>query len=832
VAAHLAIAAGVAGLYFLAGRVGLTLASVHPYATPVWVPTGVALAALLVFGYRAWPGVLAGAFLVNLLIAGSVAVSSAIALGNTLEALLGAYLVNRFAGGRRAFDRPQSVFAFAALAALVSTTVSATVGVTSLALGGLAPWADYGSVWLTWWLGDAAGALLVTPVLILWIDHPSLRWNLRQWVEAVLFLLALVLTGLVVFYGLRWDDRLACLGVPLLMWAAFRFGQREVATALLVLSGLAVWATLRGSSPFVRASPNEPLLLLQVFMGLVAVPVLALAAAEGQRRHGEKALREEGERLHLAQEAGRTGAWEWDVPTGKVAWSRGLEAIHGLAPGAFPGTLAAVLDNVHPEDRGRVAGATARILEWRAEDRLEYRVLRPDGGVRWVEGRGRLVLDAAGKPACMRGVCLDVTERKRAERLLAAEHAVARALAGSATLLDAAPKILRAVCEGLDWDVGVCWRVDRPAGVLRCVEFWRAPQVEASALEHAKRLGAFAPGVGLPGRIWAGGRPVWVPDVARDANFPRAEAAAGGGLHGAVGFPIRDGTEFLGVMEFFSREIRQPDDALLRMMVSIGSHISQFIERRQAEKALYERLREFDVARRIQRGFSPKAAPAPAGFAVSGASRPAQETGGDCFDYLSLADGSLGLAVGDVSGHGIGAALLMATTCAYLRALTLTHTDVDRILALVNRRLVEDAAADHFVTLLLARLDPRTRSLVYSSAGHSPGYVLDGRGEVKTVLSSTGMPLGVEPAATFPSAAAVTLEPGDLVFLPSDGVIESFSADGTRFGMARALDVIRAHRNQAPGEIVEALFQAVGVYSGGIQLDDVTAVVLKVETPS
>src|SRR5262249_23197208 len=152
----------------------------------------------------------------------------------------------------------------------------------------------------------------------------------------------------------------ACLGVPLLMWAAFRFGPREATTAVLVLAGLAVWATLRGGSPFGASSPNESLLLLQVFLGAVAVPVLALAAAEGQCRRDEEALRQERERLELAQEAGRTGSWEWDFATGAVAWSRGLEAIHGLAPGSFAGTLAAVLDHVHPEDRGLVGEALAR----------------------------------------------------------------------------------------------------------------------------------------------------------------------------------------------------------------------------------------------------------------------------------------------------------------------------------------------------------------------------------------------------------------------------------------------------------------------------------------
>jgi PAS domain S-box-containing protein len=802
----------------------LALAIVHPYATPVWAPTGIALAALLVFGCRSWAGVLVGAFLVNFSVAGDAAVSSAIAVGNTLEALLGACLVKRFAGGRRAFERPQGVFAFAVLAGLVSTTVSPTVGVTGLALTGLAQWADYGPVWFTWWLGDAAGALLVAPVLVLWVNTPSLRWDPRRGAEAVLLLIALVLVGLFAFDGRKWNDPLICLAIPLLMWAAFRFGQREAATAVMVLSGPALWGMLRGFGPFSRVSANESVLFLQVFMGVLAVTALTLAAAERQRRRAEEALREEGERLHLAQEAGRTGAWEWDIVSGKVFWSRGLEAIHGLAPGAFAGTLPTALERVHPEDRGRVDRALAHVVGGCAEDPVEYRILRPDGAVRWVEGRGRLARDAAGRPVRIRGVCVDVTERKQAHRLLAAQHAVALALTESATLHDAAPKVLRALGEGLQWEVGVCWWVDWPAGVLRCVDVWRAPSAEASPFAAARRREAFAPGVGLPGCVWTVGRPVWFPAAAPAGDRP--------GPPGAVGFPIGGGAEFLGVMEFFGREIRRPDDALLRMLAGVGNQIGQFVERRRAEKALHDRLREFDLARQIQHGFLPRAAPAPAGLAVGGASRPAQETGGDFFDYVTLADGGLALAVGDVSGHGIGAALLMAETCAYLRALALTHGDVARILALANRRLAADTDAGYFVALILARLAPGGRSLVYSNAGHWPGYVLDGRGDVKAVLSSTGTPLGLYPESEFPAAAPIPLAPGDLVFLPTDGVIESLSAVGERFGMHRALDVIRAHRGRPPEEIVEALFQAVAAHSSGAQLDDVTAVILKVDAPS
>src|SRR5712692_2026573 len=160
---------GLAAVYVLAGKLGLLLAFVHASATAVWPQTGIALAAFLLLGYRVWPGILLGAFLANVTTEGTIATSLGIAVGNTLEGFVGAYLVNRFAGGRHVFDRPQDVLRFAVLAGMVSTAVSATIGVTSLALGGVARWTDYGPIWLTWWMGDAGGALVVAPLLILWI---------------------------------------------------------------------------------------------------------------------------------------------------------------------------------------------------------------------------------------------------------------------------------------------------------------------------------------------------------------------------------------------------------------------------------------------------------------------------------------------------------------------------------------------------------------------------------------------------------------------------------------------------------------------------------------
>src|SRR5262249_291729 len=160
------LVAALAVFYFVLAKLGLMLAYVHPSATAVWPPAGFTLAAFLVFGYRVCPGIFFGAFFSNLTTAGSLVTSIGIGIGNTLEGLIGAVLVDRFANGRNAFDRVRDIFKFTVLSAIISTMVSATFGVTCLSLAGFANWTDYGTIWLTWWLGDLTGDLLVAPLLV------------------------------------------------------------------------------------------------------------------------------------------------------------------------------------------------------------------------------------------------------------------------------------------------------------------------------------------------------------------------------------------------------------------------------------------------------------------------------------------------------------------------------------------------------------------------------------------------------------------------------------------------------------------------------------------
>jgi len=469
----------VAGVYFLAAKLGLSLASLNASVSPVWPPTGVAIALVLWLGYRAAPGVLLGALLANYLLTDvSFATAAGISLGNTLEAITAGYLVCRFVGSRNPFQRAADVLKFVVFAAILSTAVSATIGNVTLCLSGAASWNSFSRLWLTWWAGDGVGALVVTPLILTWIEKPIERWLRWRLAEAVLlfilvaFLSATVYTNLLA--GAATSRPWGHVIIPLLLWAAFRFGPRGVSTAIAMLSAIAIWGTINGHGAFANYGRNEGLLFLQAYIANYAITTLSLAGI--------------------------------------------------------------------------------------------------------------------------------VAERKQADRHLGGSLSVTRILAESPVLADALPRILQRICKAFGWEVGAMWIADADEGVLRCLKVWRArggpgtSKFEAMSLEYK-----MVPGEGLPGRVWKESKPAWIPDVTRDDNFPRAPAAAAEGLHSAFAFPIQSGEKFLGVMEFFSHEIREPDKALLATFTGIGSQIGQFIERKEGEQELFEGRERLLMAMRASR---------------------------------------------------------------------------------------------------------------------------------------------------------------------------------------------------------------------------------------
>jgi PAS domain S-box-containing protein len=424
---RLALLTALTALYFLAGRLGLSWAVINPSASPVWPPTGIALAAALLLGYQVWPAIFLGAFLVNYSTVPSVAPSFGIAVGNTAEAVAGAYLVTRFANGRRAFDRSQDFFAFVALAGFVSTAVSATLGTTSLALAGALDPSTYFPVWLTWWLGNAAGNIVVAPLVVLWRTKRNPGWTRSRVLEVLVSAATLVSVAILVFAEISYPVQF--LTIPLCVWVGVRFGPREASTATALLAGVACWAAASGGGPFGRESPNTALLLTQLFIVVAQIAGLGMGAAIAEMNQAHETLGELKDRLEEqvaertaelrasearlaeAQEVAHIGSWDWDPEAGRLVWSEELYRIYGVAPGSFQPSYETFLAMMHDDDRPNVIETVNRALADGEPFEFEFRLLRADGVTRVGLSRGRLIR-SEGQRVRLVGIAKDITDRK------------------------------------------------------------------------------------------------------------------------------------------------------------------------------------------------------------------------------------------------------------------------------------------------------------------------------------------------------------------------------------------------------------------------------------
>jgi PAS domain S-box-containing protein len=259
----------------------------------------------------------------------------------------------------------------------------------------------------------------------------------------------------------------------------------------------------------------------------------------------------------------------------------------------------------------------------------------------------------------------------------------------------------------------------------------------------------------------------------------------------------------------------------------VGSHID-ITKRKDAEDALSKREAQLRLAQSIQEHLLPAKPPVLPGFDIAGALYPAEFAAGDHYDYLDMSDGSLGVVIGDVSGKGIGPAMLMATLCARLRSFAMTDFEIDEILTRTNLALTNEVEESLFITAILARLDTTSRTLTYVNAGHPPGYVIDRSGDVKALMESTGIPLGILPDAEFPIGPSIELEQGDTVILFTDGAFEARSSGDDFFGMDRVIEVVRQNRDESASDVIRLVRQAVCEFSGGDHsLDDFTMVLIK-----
>lgn len=299
----------LAVVYHLAARVGLKMAYVQSNTSPVWPPTGIALAALLIFGYRVWPGISLGVLLGSVLTGADLKLALGMTVGNTLEALAGAYLLKRFVNFHNSMDRIRDVVGFG-FVSVFSTTISATFGTLTMMLLGFEDWSSFGAIWTTWWIGDLLGALVVAPALLIWISPPSLRSQWRKYQEGLILLVLLVLVIWYVF-GSRspggiLHQALIYLAFPFIIWAALRLGQQGATITMFLISGIAIWGTVQGLGPFALESKNDSLVLLQTFTAVVSLTALILAAATIERSNASEALTQRADDLATLNDSSRT----------------------------------------------------------------------------------------------------------------------------------------------------------------------------------------------------------------------------------------------------------------------------------------------------------------------------------------------------------------------------------------------------------------------------------------------------------------------------------------------------------------------------------------------
>ncbi len=672
--------------YFLGGKIGLAIPFTSGNVSPVWPPAGIALAAVLVAGYRIWPAVAIGAFLVNFFTPIPPVAALGIAVGNTLGPLTGAWLLQRIPQFHRSLARLKNVLWLIVLAALGGTAISATIGTFVLFVEHVNAWSTFGAAWQVWWLGDAMGVLIVTPLILTAAKLTSIRQS-RQLLELAAVLLSTAVSCMLIFdrrIGFPAGEDVLAFGVfPLVAWSAVRFGPGGASVVSFLISAIAVWQTAHGFGPFVKGAPLQNATLLQSFLAVLSMSGMTLAAAITERA---QLIREQTARESLEQSERH---YRGIVETARRAETERQSALQTIM-------------------------LLSRAVEQTADSVL---ITNREGTIEYVN------------PAF------------EATTGYTREEAIGKT-----------PRILKSGQHDpgfykMLWDT-----------VLKGETF-------LGTLANRKKTGEI---------YWAEQTITPIKDQA--GNIPH--------------------------------------------FVSVLKDVTQL-------RKMQEREVQLRLAREVQQRFYATAISA-SGFDIAGAAYPAEETGGDYFDFFRMPDGCVCVCVGDVSGHGFDAALVMALTRAYVRSFAEVESDVGKILTRVNRMLVADLDDLRFVTLLLVRLDPCNGSLAYASAGHVPGFQLNVSGEIDAEMGSTGPPLGVLGNVEFVDTI-LPLKPRQLLLLLTDGVTETAASDGEEFGPGRVLDYVQAHRKDPACQIADGICRAAQCFARGEhQFDDRTSVVVKV----
>ena len=776
--------------YFLGGRVGLAIPLTSGNVSPVWPPAGIALAALLLLGNRVWPAIALGAFAVNFFTPIPHLAALVIALGNTLGPLTGALLLQRTPGFQPELNRLRDVLRLIVVGGLAGTAISATLGTTILFLSGVNPWSRFGAAWLMWWFGDAMGVLIITPAILALPNLFSV--GRERWAELAALLLGGATTSLLIFGSsieVAVGAEILVLGlVPFILWSAIRFELGGAVALNLLIAGIAVWETGRGLGPLARQDPLWSAGLLQSFLCFVTVQGMALATVVAERARivreqgAQAALRQSEKRYGGILESAHDGIWMLDAEFRTRFVNRRLAELLGYSVEEMTGRP--VFDFLFPEDVEGKKDALERRRRGISEQ-VQNRYRKKDGSEFWVRVSSAPIFSPDGKFEGAVKWFLDPTEEKRGE-------------SERRSAMELLMLLSRAVQQTADSIM-----ITDSTGIIEYVN----PAFEAITGFTQDEA------VGKTPRIVKSGR--------QGAEFYKK-------LWGC----ITEGKPFRGTLQNRKKsgELYWGEQTITPVTDDAGSitHFVSVVRDVTDSRKKQEQEVQLQLAREVQQRFYARPVAVP-GLDVEAAVYPAEQTGGDYFDLIAMPDNSLYVGIGDVSGHGLGSALVMALIRAYVRSFAELQLGLGEIAARVNRLLMADLEKGQFATLLLIRIAPERDSLAYCNAGHVPGLLCNGEGEVEHILGTTAIPLGLFDTNELP-LLELQLKARQTLVLLTDGITEAATPDDVDFGIGGAVGYMRAHCGESASQIAHGLCQAARAFAGNEnQRDDVAAVVVKVQ---
>lgn len=779
----------VASAYVLAGEIGLAVPFTNSNVSPLWYPAGLALAGVILCGYRVWPAIALGALIVNVFSPLPNGAAVGIAVGNTLGALFGGWLLKRLADFEPRLCRLRDVLALS-IAGFCGAAVSASVGIGALSSAGVEAWSRPQSAWLIWWLGDALGVLIVTPLILTFTSLKSLPRSGRRELAC---LLVIVFAGATLIFnshfGTMRADAFAFGIFPLILWAALRFETKGVTLISLLVSLIAIIGTVKGLGPFIRVDAQESATVLQSFLGITTLAGIILASVVTERT---KLIRQQSatetaryleKSYGVLVESSYEGIWKLTPALYTSFVNARMAELLGCTVAAM--RTRSVFDFLFPDDRAAERSCLEMSRHGATQPR-EVRYRKEDGTEFWAQVATSPLFDRAGDFDGIVAMVRDLTEEKR-----------------QAVRERGARETIELLSQAVE-QTGDSIMITTPGGVI---EYVNAGFEDISGYSREEAVG------NSPNILRSG---------VHDKDFYTAmwkQILAGETFRGTLANRKKSGELY-----WCQQTITPIRDSAGRTshFVSVLKDITQL--RRQQEQDL-----RMHLAREVQQHFYEGASARVAGFEIGIAACPAHETGGDYLDVFPLPDGRICIGIGDVSGHGLDSALMMALTRAYVRAFSYVEGDPARLLSSVNRMLVHDLPNDRYVTLLLVCLDAKNNSLTYASAGHIPAFLMSDSGEIDSTLESSGVPLGLFAEAQF-LTTTVPIRHRQTLILLTDGITEATAQqEDVQFGSQRAVEYVRAHQGKSARELADGICAAAREFTTGqVQFDDLTNVVVKV----